>query len=243
MYRGWVGFYRKDLCEGFFKNRKLWQFWSYCLLKASHKEHVQMVGYQEVLLKPGELVFGREVAAKELAASVRSVRTCINYFRKIGKLTIKTTNKFSIISIINWEAYQDRPKQNDHQNDHQAAIKRPANDHKQQCKECINNVKKELFIETSHEVRLGKLLFSLILERDKTHKKPNFQMWGKDIDLMIRVDKRDVKEIEQVIYWCQGSSFWQNNILSPRKLRKQYDQLKLKMQAEKPQEIDYSRYP
>jgi hypothetical protein len=101
---------------------------------------------------------------------------------------------------------------------------------------------KKLFVATSEEVRLGKLLFSLIFGRDETHKKPNLQMWAEDVDLMIRVDKRDVKEIEQVIYWCQGDSFWQNNVLSPRKLRKQYDQLKLKMQAEKPQKIDYSRY-
>ena len=38
--------------------------------------------------------------------------------------------------------------------------------------------------------------------------------------------------IEKVIKWCQGDPFWQNNILSTAKLRKQYDQLALKMEEE-----------
>ena len=32
-----------------------------------------------------------------------------------------------------------------------------------------------------------------------------------------------------MIEWCQTDEFWQDNILSTAKLRKQYDQLVLKM--------------
>jgi len=51
---------------------------------------------------------------------------------------------------------------------------------------------------------------------------------------MIRIDKRDVSEIGQVIEWCQQDQFWQSNILSTSKLRKQYDQLVIKMAQHKP---------
>ena len=47
---------------------------------------------------------------------------------------------------------------------------------------------------------------------------------------MIRIDKRDPKEIGRVIEWSQTNSFWQNNILSTAKLRKHFDKLALQMQ-------------
>lgn len=75
---------------------------------------------------------------------------------------------------------------------------------------------------------LSQLLFDLILKRRPTFKKPDLTIWAKSIDLMIRVDKRNPDEIERVIRWCQADEFWQNNILSTTKLRKQFDQLALK---------------
>ncbi|MBI5192775.1 MAG: hypothetical protein HZA08_04955 [Nitrospirae bacterium] len=85
------------------------------------------------------------------------------------------------------------------------------------------------FLSDSSEVGLSKLLFSLVRIRNPGFKEPNLQAWAKHIDLIIRVDKRVPSEIEQVIRWCQKDTFWQNNILSTEKLRKQYDQLKMKM--------------
>ena len=54
------------------------------------------------------------------------------------------------------------------------------------------------------------------------------QKWCDDINKINRIDKRDWKEIEIIIYWCQKDKFWQNNILSANKLRKQFETLALK---------------
>lgn len=91
-----------------------------------------------------------------------------------------------------------------------------------------NKKSKTLFCQTSDEVRLSELLFSLILERKPDFKTPNSQLWAKHVDRMIRLDKRLPEQIEAVIHWCQKDDFWQNNILSTEKLRKQFDQLELK---------------
>ena len=85
------------------------------------------------------------------------------------------------------------------------------------------------FPEGSDEIRLSKWLFQCILERDPKARSPDFQKWARHVDLLIRVDGRSVGEIEAVIEWCQQDPFWQNNILSTEKLRKQFGQLKLKM--------------
>jgi len=94
-------------------------------------------------------------------------------------------------------------------------------------------VRDNTLMSDSDEVRLSELLLSLIQKRNPVFKKPDVQKWGNEIGLVLRVDKRPVKEVEAVIYWCQADSFWQNNILSPGKLRKQYDQLLMKMKYQK----------
>ena len=87
------------------------------------------------------------------------------------------------------------------------------------------------FRPNSIEFRLAEILFDLIKGRKSDFKKPNLQVWVKDIDRMIRLDKRTPDRIEAVIRWCQQDDFWQNNILSPGKLRDKFDQLDLKMQS------------
>ncbi len=152
MYRGYVKTWRKVLDGGWLKNHKLWAFWSWCLLKASHKEIGIVVGLQKVQLMPGEFIFGRKAAALELGMSERNIRTCIHVLCKMKNTTIKTTNKFSIVSIINWDIYQGDEIVNDQQSDQQVTSKRPASDHKQECKN-VKNDKKIFIIPSFEEIR------------------------------------------------------------------------------------------
>ena len=91
------------------------------------------------------------------------------------------------------------------------------------------NIKKNIFIENSKEMNLSKLLFSLMQINNPKAKQPNFQNWSKEFDYILRIDNKNIEEVERVIRWCQHDSFWKSNILSPKKLREKYDQLYLKM--------------
>lgn len=93
------------------------------------------------------------------------------------------------------------------------------------------NVNENVNSQNSNEFRLSELLFNLILKRNPKHKKPDLQKWTKEIDNMILIDNRQLNDIEAVINWAQADGFWQNNILCTVKLRKQFDQLKLKMEG------------
>jgi len=115
---GFILLYRKVLQKGWLKKHKLWAFWCWSLLKASHQEHVQIVGLHEVTLLPGQFVFGRKKAAEELNMTEREVRTVLHFLLTSQNVTIKTTNKYSIVSIINWDAYQ-----------HPITTKRPSKRH------------------------------------------------------------------------------------------------------------------
>ena len=76
-------------------------------------------------------------------------------------------------------------------------------------------------------------MFKNIRKNNAEFKEPNFQKWSDDFRLMMERDNRTEEQIKYIIDWCQQDSFWKANILSPSKLRKQYDQLVLKIQSEK----------
>lgn len=125
MNRGYVRLWRKSLDAGWIRNHKLWAFWTWCLLKASHKKSDIIVGLQSIHLMPGQFVFGRMNASKETGLTEREIRTVLEFLKKVGNLTIKTTNKFSIITIINWNRYQGEEAENDRQEGQQVANKWP----------------------------------------------------------------------------------------------------------------------
>lgn len=45
------------------------------------------------------------------------------------------------------------------------------------------------------------------------------------IERILRIDKRTEAEVEEMILWCQGHDFWHTVILSPEKLRKNFEQM------------------
>jgi hypothetical protein len=72
-------------------------------------------------LSRGQLITGRTKISKDTGLSDRKVRTRLELLKNLGILTIKTTNRFSIITICNYGYYQDI------KNDERPA-ERPAND-------------------------------------------------------------------------------------------------------------------
>lgn len=67
-----------------------------------------------------------------LRLSERQVRTCISRLKSTGEVSVKTTNKFTIITICNYDRYQSENLPSDGQNDGQsvtqATDKRRTND-------------------------------------------------------------------------------------------------------------------
>jgi len=56
--------------------------------------------------------------------------------------------------------------------------------------------------------------------------------WVTAIDRMIRIDGRTPEQVENAMRWAQASDFWSANILSPDKLRKHYDRMRLQAQRD-----------
>ena len=82
----------------------------------------------------------------------------------------------------------------------------------------------KLKFETQH-LKLAELLYKQIQSNLPNFKEPNLEMWANEFRLIMERDKREGKEIQNLIIKSQSDDFWKKNILSPSKLRKQYDRL------------------
>ena len=149
MNRGYVKLWRKTLDAGWLQNHKLFAFWCWSLMKASHKEYDLIVGYTQVHLMPGEFVFGIRKASAELNISVQSLRTILECLKTSGNLTLKPTHQFSIITITNWETYQQTENIINTPTNTQVTHDQHTSNNKQECKE-HKNVKK-VYIPLSFE--------------------------------------------------------------------------------------------
>jgi hypothetical protein len=86
------------------------------------------------------------------------------------------------------------------------------------------------FRRDSHQVLISEFLYENIKKIISHARPPNIRTWSKEVDLMLRLDKRDPQDIRSTIQWLFNScdkdaQFWSTNILSPKKLRKHYDRL------------------
>lgn len=145
MERGYVKVWRKTLDTGILTNPTVLQVFMYLLLKASHKKHKVLVGNQSVDVLPGDVITGRSKMAQDLVLSERNVRTALNTLEKLEIVTIRPTNKFSVVSFVNWDTYQKECPAECPASDQQVTSKRPASDHKQECK----NIKEDTNVSLS----------------------------------------------------------------------------------------------
>jgi len=143
MASGYIKLHRCLLDNPLFDNENLLKVWVWCLLKASHKEHEQLVGLQKVILKPGQFVFGRDKAAAELKLHPSSLYRYVKKLESSERLVIQPNNKFSIVTIENWAFYQGEGDQPEQQNEQQMNNKRTTNEQQMNTNKNVKNVKNE----------------------------------------------------------------------------------------------------
>lgn len=165
---GWIKLYRKLLQSPIFENEKALKVWVWCLCKATHVEREQLVGKQLVHLEKGQFITGREKASKELKMNGRTIYDYFMLLENLSMIHIKSNNKFSIISIVNWEEYQtEEIKSNINFNNNATTTQ-----HKQEYKEIyiyyINKYKSE-----NQKNFYSKMKFLREIKKDERYKELN----------------------------------------------------------------------
>ena len=99
-------------------------------------------------IKRGQVVVCLSSLADILGISIRNVRTAFHHLKSTNEVTIKTTNKFSIVTICNYERWQTSEQTSDTQDDNQLTNERQTTDkqlttYKEIYKEINKEIKEE----------------------------------------------------------------------------------------------------
>ena len=248
---GWIKLHRKIRDSAIFNDPNLLRLWIICLTEASYKNREQIIGRQMVTLEPGQFVTGRfqlsqmfnKGLSREQQKTPISLWRWLKHLENANFLSIKSNNKFSVITIENWAFYQQDNHENEQQNDSPVNNKRTTNE-----QQMITNKKEKkdknikdsspnrlrVYDESSDAYKLAKYLRQNILSWKPNAKVPDespdgLHSWADDMRKMLEIDKRDRHDVALVIKWATKDQFWQTNILSAGTLRKQYDKLEGQM--------------
>ena len=132
MSGGWIKLHRSIMDNPIFNDLQLYRLWSLCLLKATHKECEVLVGKQTVHLQPGQFITGRtairELYNKGLKESdqVHGDKTVYRWLMTLEVtrcVTLCKTSKYTVVTVTNWNQYQQNDQVNDQVRDHKQEVK------------------------------------------------------------------------------------------------------------------------
>lgn len=133
---GWIKLQRKMTEWEWFTDVNTCHLFTYLLLSATHTE----TKWRGVSLRPGQLVTGRTQMALKTGLSEQQIRTSLDKLKATSEITSKPFNKFSLITVTNWNLYQDSNQQNNQQLTSEITNNQPASN---QQVTTFNKVKKE----------------------------------------------------------------------------------------------------
>lgn len=244
--QGFISLHRKLMDNPIWSDPYYLKLWMYCLFQASHKDHEILVGNQMVKLNRGQYVTGRFSLSDDLNKGTKPKLQLNNKtwwrhlenLEKWGMLTIKSTNKYSVVTVDKYDFYQGVF----HKTDHQMSNNCPSNVQQLSTNNNGNNVNKgnkkdsrpkRVYDETSIPYQLATFFVERIKQNNPDFKHPNLQTWCDEIRKMMELDNRTEEQIKYLIKWVQQDQFEMANVLSPAKLRTRFDGLVMKVKQEK----------
>jgi hypothetical protein len=128
MNQGWIKLHRQITEWEWYTDGNTFRVFLHLIINANHKPK----RYKGILIERGQILTGRKSLSVALDLTERQVRTALTKLKNSGEITQKTTSKTtksgSIITICNYDSYQERNEQSDQQNDQQTTSKRPRSD-------------------------------------------------------------------------------------------------------------------
>lgn len=204
---GWIKLHRSLQDSSIASHPEYLAVWVHLMIRAQYSASEFVVGRQIVKLSVGQLVFGRIKFSSEIGVSENKVRAALDVLKSLNMITIKSMSKFSIISITNWQKYQDDNQQTTTKqpaDSQQVTSTSPASSHIQEGKE-----RKEG--EESKELK--------DVSQDKPAKKPkavkpdlDYSVWPHKPDQQIFLDwvamrKKKRADLSQTVLNAFGDEF------------------------------------
>ena len=104
---GWLKLYRSILDSAVFQDAEVLKVWIWLLCNVAFEQHDAICYGKVIHLKPGQIATGRKKIAQCTDLNETKVYRALTALKSLGNIEIKSTNKYSIITVVNWDKYQD----------------------------------------------------------------------------------------------------------------------------------------
>lgn len=140
---GYIKLFRKILYWEWYNKSVIKDVFLHLLLLASFTEKK----WRGIVIKEGQAVIGTQKLADDLGFTRQQVRTALKKLEESGEITKDTTNKYTLITIVNWREYQGYNKDLSDTSTQSLTSKKPISNHQLTCNQPqlknIKNNKKE----------------------------------------------------------------------------------------------------
>ena len=104
---GWLKLYRSILDSAVFQDAEVLKVWIWLLCNVAFEQHDTVCYGKVIHLKPGQIATGRKKIAQCTDLNENKVYRALTVLKSLGNIEIKATNKYSIITVVNWDKYQE----------------------------------------------------------------------------------------------------------------------------------------
>ena len=220
---GYLKLYRQIVDSEIFASPNALKIWIWCLCKASYKEKHMTIqigrGESIVKLEVGSFLFGRFKAEQELDLSGSMIYRWIKRLEDLGMIKIISNSHYSIITICNWETYQDTKTESEQPLDSRwTAVEQPLDTNKKDKKD--KNINKEIYkerkIDYTNEIKRDSNALSNF---DKAHTKANLD-WRNSFDVYKEELKQAYISLINDVEYIKQRQGYHNNLDIQRSLEK-----------------------
>lgn len=111
--QGWVCLWRKIKEKGWYKNSKYVHLWVHLLSEVNHEDAEFLWNGKTIVVKKGQMITGRQALSRGTGINEKTIDRILKLFENEHQIKQQTTNKFRLITILNWKRYQEKEQQSE----------------------------------------------------------------------------------------------------------------------------------
>lgn len=228
--KGWIALHRNIRDHWVYQEKRVfskYEAWLDLLMDANHQDNKFVFDGKLVEVERGQKVTSIRQLSERWGWSRTKVTDFLTLLEKDKMLVRKSDSKKTVLTIVNYDIYQNQEQEKSHSNDTEKPQKSTNNNVKtmsnnENNKTSSSTRKKRVYDPDSIYFILAEKLSKQICQNQEI-KEPNLNRWADDIRKMIEIDKRTESQVSNMIDWATSDPFWSAVILSAKKLRDKYD--------------------
>jgi len=201
---GWIKLHRSILDFEWYEDANTMRTFLHLLLSANHKPRK----WKGTVVERGQVITSRDHLATDLKLSVQQIRTALSKLEKSENITIKSTKRFTAITVCNYGTYQSEEVDSNQQSNPPATNNQPTDNQQVttnknvRIKECKND--KNSVSPTASEIDFDQ--FWSVYPK-KTGKQTARKAWNSKANK----SKPDIEAIIAAVNSAKESPQWTDN--------------------------------